>query len=262
MRVFQLVIWFIVFQFLLQSPSAKAVECPIQLKMGLLIAPDHIRVMEHGRTQIQINHDKQLFVRGEQITLTEEQQRLVTELSMGLRKDLPEVVAIAMDSVELGFNALDNAIKGITGSNDQARGLTAHFEELKGGLLKRFARSGESFYIAPQRLDELDDFFAKELSNQVKGLVTGSMKLMLSAVGEAYNRNESEVEGRRIDFSLKAELISAEIEKSLQFNASRLDKKSDSLCRRFAGLQNVESLLQNHLPQLNKYDILSNQLEY
>ena len=247
--------------FLFSSLSAQAVECPIQLKMGLLIAPDHIRVMSMGRTDVQINNNKQLFIRGDEVRLNKEQEQLLQELSLGLRKDLPEVVSITMDTVQLGFGALDSAIEGFAGS-DAAKGINAHFEELKGSLLKRFARSGDNFYIAPQRLDELDNFFATELSEEVKALVTGSMKVMVAGMGEAYNRNESAVEGRRIDFSIRADLISEEIEKSLKLNANRLDKKSVELCRRFAILQDVESLLQKQLPELTNYDILSNQLEY
>lgn len=246
--------------FSLFSTSSQAAECPIQLKMGLLIAPDHIRIMTHGRTQVQINHNKELFIRGEQIMLTPEQQILVEEFSLGLRKELPEIVAIAMDSVELGFNALDNVIEGIAGS-DAAKGIKEHFMELKGGLLERFARSGDNFYLAPQGLNELDDFFEGELSNQVREVVTGSLKVMLTAMGEAYNRNESAVEGQRIDLSERAELISAEIEKSLEVNADRLDKQSAAFCRRFTALENIETRLQNHLPQLVKYDILANQSE-
>ncbi|NVK24787.1 MAG: DUF2884 family protein [Gammaproteobacteria bacterium] len=239
----------------------QASECPIQLKMGLLIAPDHIRILGKGRTQIQINHDKELFIRGEQISLTPEQQQLVKRLSLGLRKELPEIVAIAMDSVELGFKALDGVIEGIAGS-DAAKGINEHFMELKVGLLKRFARSGDNFYLAPQGFNELDDYFKREVSEQVREVITGSLNVMLTAMGQAYNSNESDVEGQRIDLDERAELIRAEIEKSLQVNATRLNKESAAFCRRFEALEEIETQLQNHLPQLIKYDILANQSEH
>ena len=228
--------------------------------MGLLIAPDHIRIMEMGRTQVQINHDKQLFIRGIEVPLSVEQEKLVREFSLGLRKELPEIVTIAMDSLELGFNALDQMIKGMSGT-DTEKGVTAHFSELKGGLLERFARSGDNFYIAPQGMSELEDFFEDELSNQVRELVTGSLKVMLSAMGEAYSRSESVIEGKRVDLGERVEMISQEVEKSLEYNASRLAEQSRAFCKRFETLQETETRLQKQIPTLNKYDILANQNE-
>ena len=255
MRVF---LSFTLFFFLLVSKPLSAGECPIQLKMGLLIAPDHIRILEMGRTQVQINNDSELFIRGHQIKLTEEQQKLVHEFSLGLRKELPEIVAIAMDSMELGFGALDTIIKGIAGT-DAAQGISEHFSVLKGGLLERFSRSGDNFYIAPQGLNELDDFFEDELSNQVKEVVTGSLKIMLSAMGEAYNRSESVIEGQKVDLGERVELISREVEKSLEYNAVRLAEQSKAFCQRFVTLQDTETRLQKQIPTLVKYDILADQ---
>ncbi len=236
--------------------SAEAQECPIQLKMGLLIAPDHIRVLEAGRTQVQINHDRQLFIRGEEIRLTAEQVELVHEFSLGLRKELPEIVTIAMDSMDLGFMALDQVIQGLSGT-DTARGVKDHFSELKAGLLKRFARSGDNFYIAPQGMSELEDFFEDEISNQVREVVTGSLKIMLAAMGEAYNRSESVIEGQSIDLGERVELLSQEVEKSLEYNASRLAEQSHAFCQRFKTLEETETRLQKQIPSLNKYDILA-----
>lgn len=240
------------------SFSSAANECPIRLKMGLLIAPDHIRVMEMGRTQVQINNDEELFIRGYQISLTKEQKELVKEFSLGLRKELPEIVSIAMDSMELGFGSLDTIIKGIAGT-DAAKGIQEHFNELKGGLLERFARNGDNFYIAPQGMSELDDFFEEELTSQVKEVVKGSLRVLLAAMGEAYLRSESVIEGQQVNLDERLELISQEVDRSLKYNADRLSQKAEAFCQRFATLDRAERKLQKQIPSLIKYDILANQ---
>ena len=240
------------------SQQTKAAECPIQLKMGLLISPDHIRVLQKGRTQFQINNDEQLFIRGDLITLTPEQTLLVKEFSLGLRKELPEIVSIAMDSMELGFSALNKIIQGIAGT-DTAQGIEEHFADLQRRLLGRFARSGDNFYLAPQALNELDDFFEDELSNQVKGVVTNSLHIMLGAMDEAFQQSETEIEGVRIDLSERVDLISKEVENSLKYNASRLETKATAFCQRFETLDSIEARLQKEIPRLINYDILSNE---
>lgn len=245
--------------FLLSALSfqTNASECPIQLKMGLLISPDHIRVLQKGRTQFQINTDDQLFIRGDQIDLTPEQTLLVKEFSLGLRKELPEIVAIAIDSMELGFSALNKIIQGIAGT-DTAQGIEEHFSDLQGRLLGRFARSGDNFYLAPQGLNELDDFFEEELSNQVKGVVTNSLHIMLGAMDEAFNYNESDIEGKKVDLGERVDLIIKEVERSLKYNADRLEKKADAFCQRFETLDAIEARLQKQIPRLRDFDTLSN----
>ena len=242
-------------------PSVLAAgECHIQLKMGLLIAPDHIRIMERGRTQVQINNDSQLFIRGDLITLTDQEQFMVKEFSRGLRKELPEIVTIAMDSMELGFDALDKIVKGIAGT-DAAMGIEEHFGELKYGVLKKIARNGENFYIAPQALNELDDFFTEELIAQVNTVVTDSLKIMLSAMGETLRQNEFGLEGQNLDVGERVDLLSKEVEKSLKLNGDRIAEKARAFCERFEQLDKTEARLQNQIPLLRNYDILSNQLE-
>lgn len=242
----------------LSSYQTSANECPIQLKMGLLIAPDHIRIMEMGRTQVQINNDSELFIRGYQIALTEEQKELVREFSLGLRKELPEIVSIAMDSMELGFGSLDTIIRGMSGT-DTAKGIQEHFNELKGGLLERFARNGDNFYIAPQGLNELDDFFEEELTSQVKAVIKGSLQILLAAMGEAYSRSESVIEGQQVNLDERLKLISEDVDRSLKYNADRLSQKAEAFCQRFTALDRAERKLQKQIPSLIKYDILANQ---
>lgn len=226
--------------------------------MGLLISPDHIRVLEKGRTQFQINNDEQLFIRGDQISLTAEQKSLVKEFSLGLRKELPEIVSIAMDSMELGFSALNKIIKGFAGT-DAAQGIEEHISVLQGRLLGRFARSGDNFYLAPQGLNGLTDFFEEELSNQVKSVVTNSLHIMLGAMDEAFKQSESDIEGKRVDLGERVDMISSEVERSLKFNADRLEEKAAAFCQRFETLDAIEARLQKQLPRLRDFDILSNE---
>lgn len=239
--------------------QAYAADCPIQLKMGLLISPEHIRVMQRGRTLVQINNDSQLFIRGDLITLTDQEKYMVREFSLGLRKELPEIVTIAMESMELGFDAFDKVVKGLAGS-DSARGIEEHFSKLKGGLLEKFARSGDNFYIAPQALNQLDDFFEEELSNQVNQIVTDSLQIMLGAMGEAIRQGDSGIEETNIDIGERVKMLSEEVDNSLKINADRIAEKAEAFCRRFESLDKTETRLQNHIPRLLKYDILSNQL--
>lgn len=242
---------------LFASQTASAMECHIRLEFGLLISPDHIRVMKRGRTQVQINNDTQLFIRGEMMTLTDQEKFLLKEFSRGLRKELPEIVTIAMDSMDLGFDALQKVITGLAGT-DAAKETQAQFQHLRNSLLRRFSRSGDNFYIAPQGMDELDQFFSNELSSKISGVVTDSLNVMLGAMGQAYRRSEGAVEGQQTDLDDGVNELTNNVEQALQYNANRLAKKAQAFCERFQTLDKIEARLQNQIPQLRQYDILSN----
>ncbi len=73
-----------------------AAECNMAFRHGILISPEQIRIQNTNRTVFQINQDKDLFIRGEWITLNPAEQELVRQYAQGLRKFVPELVTIAV----------------------------------------------------------------------------------------------------------------------------------------------------------------------
>ena len=75
---------------------------------------------------------------------------------------MPEVVAIAVDSVEMGPLAIENMLLGV-GNASQQEEWQALVRETTYQIMSRFVRSGEHFYLAPQSLKEMDAFLHGEL---------------------------------------------------------------------------------------------------
>ncbi len=159
-------------------------ECQMGFRHGILISPEQIRVLTNDRTQFQINHDKQLFIQGEWITLSEQNTQLLALYSQGMRKFVPQVVAIAVDSVELGLSAIEGMLIGV-GNKSQQEEWQALVRETTYQLMSRFVRSGEHFYLAPQSLHEMDAFFTWRTENQSDGT---RKKYRGSCVGGAWGR--------------------------------------------------------------------------
>ncbi|MBU2223846.1 MAG: YggN family protein, partial [Gammaproteobacteria bacterium] len=113
---------------------------------GILISPEQIRVLTADRTQFQINHDRQLFIQGQWITLSEVDTEVLTQYSQGMRKFVPQVVGIAVDSVELGLSAIESMLIGV-GNPAQQEEWQALVQETTYQLMSRFVRSGEHFYL-------------------------------------------------------------------------------------------------------------------
>ena len=192
------------------SSSALALSCDIKFKYGIIIDPHHIRLLDHGITHVQINNDKQLFIKGYEQKLSAEQQALLGEYAQGIRQQIPAAVSIAIEGVDVGLKAVNKVIAGVTGENSAShQQLQRKFDELQWQLRKRFNHSDDNYYIASQDFDEFDEIFTGAFEQEIETLVMDSVGTMLGAVGDAMvNKQESKGESRASTFDNKIDGMS------------------------------------------------------
>lgn len=237
------------------SMNAKAASCDIQLQYGILITPEHIRIIDGYLTKIQINNDKQLFINGDWIRLEVHEVELLKSFSKGLRNEVPQIVGIAMEGADIGLEALDKIMNGIANTGDGDL-FQEEFEDFRARFKQKFNHIDNTFYIAPQSLDKLDDFFEDELGQEIKKVVTGSLGAVLVALGEAINSNDGGAERNVVDVSEQLERLENKIEKQLSAKSLVLEKKAKQFCDRLTELNKTESELHVMLPQLRRFDVV------
>lgn len=237
------------------SFGANAKSCDIQLQYGILITPEHIRILNRNTTTIQINNDEQLFINGDWIQLESHEIALLRSFSRGLRTEVPQIVGIAMEGADIGLMALDKIMSGIADTGDGEL-FQEEFADFRSRFKQKFNHIDNKFYIAPQSLDQLADFFEDELGQEIKKVVTGSLGAVLVALGEAINSNESGNERNIVDVSKQLERLEAGIEKQLSAKSEVLEKKATQFCQRLKELNRTESELHVMLPQLKPYDLV------
>jgi hypothetical protein len=222
---------------------------------GILIAPDHIRILQNNRTHVQINADQQLFIRGEWIALDTEETALLRQYSQGLRRFVPEIVSIAVDGVELGLSSIEAMFSGI-GSESQQAEWRALVRETTFQWMSRFVRSNEHFYLAPQSLNELDYFLHGELKPQLDTLARRTVGAVWGALREALRHSDSNFErSENQDWQSVGDLVD-KLSLSLDEKAVELEQKSALFCQRMQDIEKIEKLLQQRLPELQDYDVV------
>ncbi|WP_237704348.1 DUF2884 family protein [Rheinheimera sp. A13L] len=231
-------------------------ECNMAFRHGILISPEQIRIQTSNRTVFQINHDQDLFIRGEWITLNPAEQELVRQYAQGLRKFVPELVSIAVDSVELGLTAIENMLAGI-GNSSQQQEWQALIRETTYQLTSRFVRSGDHFYLAPQSLNELDAFLHGELKTQLKDLAKYTVGAVWDALRDALRQSEDNFERTESQNWQPADELLAKINSGLDLKADELEQKSVLFCQRLTELDQIETQLQQRVPQLLAYDVVT-----
>jgi len=240
---------------LLNSAFAAANECQMAFRHGILISPEQIRVLTDDRTQFQINNDKQLFIQGYWITLSPEDTLLLEQYSQGMRKFVPQVVGIAVDSVELGLSAIEGMLIGV-GNESQQEEWQALVRETTYQLMSRFVRSGEHFYLAPQSLNEMDAFLHGELKDNLTALAKNTVGAVWGALRDALRQTDDNFERSESQDWQSVEQLISKINLGLDAKAEELEAKSVLFCQRLRELDKIETELQQKVPKLLAYDVV------
>lgn len=237
-------------------------ECNMSFKYGVVIDPLHVRLLEEELTYIQITRNQQLFISGREIMLNSEQKALLGEYSIQIRQQVPEIVSIAIEGVDVGLEAVNKSIGGATGEDNESRKLfQKRFNDMQWNLRNRFNHSDESYYIAPQSFNDFDEIFSGEFEKEIEHIVTQSLGSILMAVGDAIVKRTDRNQDKRNDdnsiilnnkmTNLEKELIS---ELSTQTNA--LDKKARIFCTNLKELDKLENQIRASIPNLSQLDLI------
>lgn len=244
----------------LVSFSTLAEKCSVNFNYGVIIDPSHLRMIENGQTVVQINDNKQLFVVGREIELDHTQQQLIKNFSLGIRKQVPEIVSIAIEGVDIGLKAVNKAIGSLTGENSASQQkIQAKFDELKWRIRARFNQSANNYYIAPQDFADFDDIFTGEFEQEIEEIISDSIGTILLAVGEAMiseNSNNHGNEQRLSTFDDRIESMGKDLELEISASANALEKKAEKFCFKLTSLDKIESKIHASIKPLSQYNLI------
>lgn len=245
---------------------ATANQCNIDFNYGVIIDEQRIRILEKEQTLIQINKQEQVFVGGREITLNQSEKSLIREYSLSIREQVPQIVSIALESVNLGLKAVNRVIASLTGENSAIQQkLQGKFEELEWRLKARFNHSNNSYYIAPQDFADFDDILEGTFENEIKEIVSKSIGTLLIAVGEAVANKNSEdetlnnTEKRISTFDERMQLMGEEIELEISPQALLLKNRAESFCNALRKLDQLEQQINQKIPELQQLNLLETQ---
>jgi len=242
--------------------NANAAHCDVNFNYGVIIDPSHLRIIDHGQTIVQINNDQQLFIKGKEVSLNQKQQQILTLYAQGIRTQVPEIVAIAIEGIDLGLKAVNKIIGGLTGENSAAhQKIQEKFADLQSRLRLRFNQSAQNFYIAPQDFDDFDEIIAGDLEQEIQEIVSESIGTILNAVGDAMaTSDDDDIEQRVETMAERIENIGDNIEIEIDKPADKLGIKTIQFCQNLILLNDKETSMQQLIPQLAQYDLIRTSL--
>jgi hypothetical protein len=238
--------------------SASAQQCDINFNYGVVINPSHVRILQGSQTSVQINNDQQLFIGGREIDLDKQQKELLIQYSKGIRKQVPEIVGLAIEGVDIGLKAVNKVIAGLTGENSAShQRIQERFDEMQYRLRERFNHSDTNYYIASQDFDDFDEIFAGAFEQEIESIVTESIGTILMAVGEAMTTNEESSSEQRVKtFDQRIKGMEKDLHLEVEPRAQEIELKAVQFCKNLKKLDRLESKLQQSITQLNKFDLI------
>lgn len=236
-----------------------AEHCSVNFNYGVIIDPIHIRTLDKGITKVQITNNNQLFIHGREVQLTPKQKESLSLYSNGIREHVPEIVSIAIEGVDIGLKAVNKLVGGLTGENSEShQKLQENFDELHWRMRRRFNHSDDSYYVAPQDFNDFDEIFAGEFEQEIKQIVSASVGTILLAVGKAMTaQEEGEMEDRMANFDQHLSELGEEIELDISEKTKVIETKASQFCTKLIELDDRETQLQQQIPELLPYNLIS-----
>jgi len=110
--------------------------------------------------------------------------------------------------------------------------------------------------MAPQSLNEMDTFLHGELKQRLKDLAKQTVGAVWEALRDALRQSDDNFErAEKQDWQPVGELVD-KINAGLDLKAGELEEKSALFCQRLTELDQIETQLQQRVPQLVRYDVI------
>jgi hypothetical protein len=238
--------------------SAFAEQCNIDINYGVVITDDQIRILDQGKTYLQINGPQQLFVNGKEITLSKKQSNSINNFTIALRKEVPNIVSIAIKGIDISLKAGNQIIAGLTGQNSAAhQNFQKHLEEFQWNLRKRYNHSDDGFYLAPQNLKSFSDVFTGEFKQEIENILIESLAPSMSTINET-SSNSDTIDNKQDLESLKNKI--RKINENLVFDISSTIKtitsKTSVICLNIQALDEIENTINQEIVELNQFNLI------
>ena len=196
---------------------------------------------------IDIFKDTRLFVRGDQITLSPEQQELVTEYSKSIRRAVPQAGELAVQAVSLAYEGIQAAL----GDHVDLSNSREKFDRLEQRISEKFNndsghysfRQGE--FSFDNNNEEIDVMVEEIVEDMVPQLIGG----LLSNIGQAMANGDD-------DFS-SLENLGENIEQEIEGRAEEIEKSADEFCYSLKKVDDLETELVASNDNFSYFDVLT-----
>ncbi len=228
-------------------------ECNVSLNYDLSIKPNMMVVSDNGDEKYRIEQSN-LFVDGKRISLDREQKQLLNQYSDEMYAQVPEVIDLVNDAMDIASGAVSISMNALLGDNAGEK-----IDDLMGRIESRVSKiayqDGSEFYLGATDStidDAFDEGFEQEIEDAVKSSI-GS--IMISLGGQLISSEGGSFDEKIASFEQKMEQMGKDIESQVEAKAQKLEHKAEAMCADFKVLAALETKVRKVIPELSEFPL-------
>ncbi len=234
-------------------------DCQVTLNYDITVEPNKLVISKKQNEVYRIELGK-LYVDGNKVELTDQQQQLINQYATEFSKQLPEVIDLVHDAVEMATTAVSMVLTPMFGDGVGAK-IDTMMTSLNNRVDKVAYQQGEYFYLGATE-SSLKETFGKEFEQEMEQLVQSSIGSFMMMLGSQMLSGDGEsFEQKMQAFSSKMEQVGQDIEVQLEQQSQQLEQRADTLCENFQQLTVLEQQLREQIPQLEQYALFYSPLK-
>ncbi|MCL1078287.1 DUF2884 family protein [Parashewanella spongiae] len=235
-------------------------ECDVALNYDISLTSDSLVVSDNGKEKYRIE-DNKLFVLGKKIPLDSRQSQLLNKYSDEMSDQVPEVIELVNDAVEMASGAVSIALTPLLGDTAGAK-----MDDMMKGIEARVAevayQNGDEYYLGATE-STLENVFDEEFEKEIETAVQSSIGSIMMAVGGQLMSSEGgSFEEKIASFEKKMEGIGSQIESQVEVQSANFEQKAELMCENFKSLATLEEQVRNEIPELADFVVAVNESEY
>ena len=228
-------------------------NCNVTLNYDVTVEPKSLKVSEKGAEKYRVEVG-QLFVEGKAVNLNAKQQKLLTQYSDEVSRQVPEVIDLVGEVVNVATQAVSMALTPLLGD---AAG--SQIDKLMAGIEKRVDtmayQHGDKFFIGSTDAS-LEETFNDEFEQEMENIISNSIgSLMMSMGSQIMSAEGGSFEEKMNTFATKMENVGKDIETQMESQSQALEARANKVCGDFEHLMVLEKQLRKEIPQLAPYPL-------
>tara|TARA_R110000737_G_scaffold132041_2_gene163708 strand:- start:194 stop:997 length:804 start_codon:yes stop_codon:yes gene_type:complete len=236
--------------------SFSSESCNVDLNGGININAEEITFSKNKSPLYTITNNETLLVKGEEVYLTAQQQKLLGKYSSSIRGVVPEVKSIALDAIDLAIDGVNLAFNELLGAgNNVSSELTIQLTTIRAEVDAEFDKQN-NFYIDENGFSG-KDFFGEDFEQRIESAVESTIKNSLGSLMIALGQEMLFSGGDMNAFESKMENFGELIEHEMEARGKGIEKRGEALCQSIIAIDEMEEQLKASIDELASYNFIT-----
>ncbi|MCC2617862.1 YggN family protein [Aestuariibacter halophilus] len=238
------------------SAHEKHDDCNVNVDGEWQIENGRMIITTEDNDRIQIDADHTVWVNGNTLALTDEQQQWVATYYDGIFRAVPEVAGLASDGIRLASEAISQVFGEMFNvDDDSVTDLTAKLDKLGDEVHYNFYAEDGSIRLTSKTFEDGDfmaDQWESEFEQAIEEVVVNSMGQILVSIGTQMMFSGGDMDA----FEARMENFASDIETKIEAQAEALEFRAEGLCYSLIDVDRAENKLAANVPALSGLNTL------